>query len=123
MLVALDGERLVKIHINGGKMKRYGKLFDKICDMENIKEAHKNARKGKLFYKEVKAVDSNPDFYLGEIRKMLLNGTYKVSPYFVEERVMYQTIGIWYNHLKTKVDDYKWQLSKLSVRIATRQMS
>ena len=37
--------------------------------------------------------------------------------------VMYQTIGIWYNHLKTKVDDYKWQLSKLSVRIATRQMS
>ena len=34
-------------------MKRYGNLFDKICDIENIKLAHKNARKKKTHYKEV----------------------------------------------------------------------
>ena len=37
--------------------------------------------------------------------------------------VMYQTIGMCYNHLKTKVDDYEWQLSKLSVHIAVKQIS
>ena len=39
-------------------MKRYGNLFDKICDIDNIKLAHKNARKKKTHYKEVKEVAS-----------------------------------------------------------------
>ena len=38
-------------------MKRYGNIYDKICDIENIKLAHKNARKKKTHYKEVKEVD------------------------------------------------------------------
>ena len=42
-------------------MKRYGNLYDKLCDIENIKLAHKNARKKKTHYKEVKEVDKeNP---------------------------------------------------------------
>lgn len=39
-------------------MKRYGNIYDKICDMDNLRLAHQNAREDKLFYKEVKMVDS-----------------------------------------------------------------
>lgn len=48
--------------------------------MDNLRLAHKNARKDKLFYKEVVMVDSNPDYYLGLIQEMLMNGSYKVMP-------------------------------------------
>lgn len=65
-------------------MKRYGNIYPKIYDMENLKEAHRNARKDKLFYKEVKMVDSDPEYYLGEIQKMLKNKTYEVSEYSVQ---------------------------------------
>lgn len=64
-------------------MKRYGNLYDKICDMDNLRLAHKNARKDKLFYKEVQMVDSDPEFYLKNIQDMLIKKTYKVSEYDV----------------------------------------
>lgn len=64
-------------------MKRYGNIYDKIYDIDNLREAHRNARKDKLFYKEVKMVDSNPDFYLMQVQEMLKNKTYEVSPYIV----------------------------------------
>lgn len=51
--------------------------------MENLKLAHQNARKDKLFYKEVKMVDSNPEYYLKKIQEMLINKTYTVSEYDV----------------------------------------
>ncbi|MGL5191314.1 MAG: reverse transcriptase domain-containing protein [Cetobacterium sp.] len=60
-------------------MKRYGYLFDKIIDIENIKLAHKNASKGKSKYKEVKMVNSNLDFYCNEIKSMLESGRYKLN--------------------------------------------
>lgn len=66
-------------------MKRYGNLYAKIYDMDNLKEAHRNARKDKLFYKEVKMVDSNPEYYLSQIQDMLKNKTYKVSKYSVQK--------------------------------------
>jgi retron-type reverse transcriptase len=62
-------------------MKRYGNIFEKIYSMENLREAHKNAREDKLFYKEVKMVDSDPDYYLKQIQEMLMNKTYQVSEY------------------------------------------
>lgn len=62
-------------------MKRFGYLYDKICDMDNLKEAHRNARKDKLYYREVKMVDENPDYYLQKIHDMLINEEYEVSPY------------------------------------------
>lgn len=64
-------------------MKRYGNIFEKICSMENLREAHKNAREDKLFYKEVKMVDSDPEYYLSQIQDMLKNKTYTVSEYAV----------------------------------------
>ena len=62
-------------------MKRYGNLYHKICDIENIKLAHHNARKGKAFYREVKMVDENVEFYAKQIQEMLANKTFKNSPY------------------------------------------
>jgi len=66
-------------------LKRYGNIYAKIYDMENLKEAHRNARKDELFYKEVKMVDSDPEFYLSQIQQMLKDKTYKVSPYTVQK--------------------------------------
>lgn len=62
-------------------MKRYGNLFSKICDMENLKLAHHNARKGKGWYQEVKMVDAEPEKYLGILQEMLVNKTYHTSEY------------------------------------------
>lgn len=67
-------------------MKRYGNLWEKITSLENIKLAHKNARKGKLFYTEVKMVDADLEKYALEIQYMLLNKTFTTSPYAVEDR-------------------------------------
>jgi hypothetical protein len=44
-------------------MKRYGNLYHKIYNLENIRLAHKNARRGKSHYSEVKMVDTNPEKY------------------------------------------------------------
>lgn len=67
-------------------MKRYADLYEKICDIENIKLAHKNARKGKAFYSEVKMLDAELEHYCFEIQKMLVNQTFTTSEYQVEER-------------------------------------
>lgn len=40
-------------------MKRVGNLYEKIYDLENLEKAHKNARKGKTWYEQVKCVDKN----------------------------------------------------------------
>ena len=62
-------------------MKRVGNLYSKICDMENLKLAHQNARKGKGWYQEVRMVDEDPEKYLGQLQEMLLNKTYNTSEY------------------------------------------
>lgn len=66
-------------------MKRHGNLYDKVCSMDNLYEAHRHARKDKLYYKEVRMVDKDPETYLRQIQEMLLNKTYEVSPYAVSE--------------------------------------
>lgn len=62
-------------------MKRYGNIYQKICDIDNLRLAHQNARKDKALYVAVQMVDSNPDFYLKQIQDMLINKTYAVSEY------------------------------------------
>lgn len=62
-------------------MKRYGNLFHKIVDIDNIRLAHKNARKNKTKYKEIVEVDKDPEYYIQELHKMLVDGKYKCSPY------------------------------------------
>lgn len=62
-------------------MKKFGYLYHKIWDIENIKFAHLNARKGKLHYREVQMVNANEHKYLLNISHMLENKTFVNSPY------------------------------------------
>ena len=62
-------------------MKRYGNLYKQICSMDNLREAHKNAKKGKGWYSEVKMIDAHPEKYLKELQEMLINHTYHTSKY------------------------------------------
>ena len=64
-------------------MKRYGYIYEKVYDYNNLKLAHKNARKGKAWYEEVKEVDANLDYYLIQLQNMLIWKTYKTSEYEV----------------------------------------
>ena len=64
-------------------MKRYGNLYKKICDIDNLRLAHQNARRGKGWYKEVREVDENLQHHLELLQEMLINHTYKTSKYEV----------------------------------------
>ena len=68
-------------------MKRFGNLYEKIYDIENIRLAHKNARKGKKHYSEVKRVDANPEYYFNRIQKMLKDKTFENSKYHIFKRM------------------------------------
>ena len=68
-------------------MKRVGNLYDKIYDIDNIREAHKNARKRKHHYKEVKEVDADVDKYCYEIQAMLRDKTFVNGQYEVFKKV------------------------------------
>ena len=66
-------------------MKRYGNLFSQIIDIENLKLAHKNARKGKTHYTDVKMVDSDPDRFLWDLHNSLKNKTFRTSRYTTKQ--------------------------------------
>lgn len=65
------------------EMKGTGDLFSKICDMDNLKKAHKNAKKGKGWYQEVRQVEKNLDKALKKLQSNLIEHTYKTSEYEV----------------------------------------
>lgn len=67
-------------------MKRLGNVFREIISIDNLIEAHKNARRDKSFYTEVKMVDSDPVKYANIVRKMLKKKEYKVSEYDIFEK-------------------------------------
>ena len=60
-------------------MKRYGNIYSNIYKMENLRLAHKRAKKDKSYYAEVKMIDSNEDYYLEQIQLILKEKTYHVS--------------------------------------------
>lgn len=68
-------------------MKRFGSLYEKIYDINNIRLAHSNARKGKSRYSEVKRVDANPEYYFLQIQNMLRDKTFKNAEYHVFKRM------------------------------------
>jgi hypothetical protein len=55
--------------------------------MDNLIEAHRNARKGKTFYREVQRVDADPEKYLTRIRELLLEKKYRTSRYTVFKKM------------------------------------
>lgn len=68
-------------------MKRYGNLYAKIWDIDNVREAHKNAQRGKKHYREVQMVNANPEKYLTQIQAMLRDKTFRNSPYEVFTKI------------------------------------
>lgn len=76
-------------------MKRYNNLFDDIISIENIKLAHKFAKRGKAKYRDVKLVNKHPEL-LNKIQESLANETYEVSNYKIsiindkKERELYK---------------------------------
>lgn len=62
-------------------MKFIKNLYDDICTFENLYLAYKNARKNKRFREEVLDFSSNVEEYLMDIRKELVEQTYKVGKY------------------------------------------
>lgn len=65
-------------------MKRYNNLFTKIADFDNIKLAHKNAKKGKAHYVEVQQIEKNTDEYITEIHNLLISRTFKTAKYQIK---------------------------------------
>jgi len=68
-------------------MKRHGFLYHKVWDLDNIREAHKNARKRKTHYREVQMVDANPEVYFKKIQQILRDKTYKTSEYTMFKKI------------------------------------
>lgn len=64
-------------------MKRIGNLYDEVCSIENLREAHQRARKGKGWYAEVIAVDNDLDNKLEELSKMMKEHRYRTSEYTI----------------------------------------
>lgn len=62
-------------------MKRYGYLFEKVCDVDNIKLAIVNASKGKRDRANVKNIVENKEHYANLLRALLLSNMYAPSPY------------------------------------------
>jgi len=67
-------------------MKRIKNLYKKIYNIENIKLAHVNARKGKRHYAAVRRIDADPEKYVNQIYHALIDRTYKTSSYDVVTR-------------------------------------
>ena len=68
-------------------MKIKENLYKKICSKENLYKAYRNARKGKGWYKDVKKVEKNLDFYISELQQLLITHQYKTSEYVVFNKI------------------------------------
>lgn len=77
--------------------KKYGKLYPKIINIDNIKNAHQHAKKDKSFYTAVLKTTEHLDERAFQIQKMLKTHSYKVSPYKIsviqdktKKRILYK---------------------------------
>ncbi len=64
-------------------MKRYGNLYARICDIDNLREAAHNAASGKHKRDEVTVFFANLEENLAQLHRELTEKRYKTSPYDV----------------------------------------
>lgn len=64
-----------------------GDLFERITSMDNLREAHRRARKNKAHYHEVKWVNANEHKALSDLQAMLVEGRFRTSEYVVEQAI------------------------------------
>lgn len=69
-------------------VKKYKGLWKQVIDENNIADAYRKAILGKKHYTSVKRFEQNKEANLKAIREMLVNQTYKTSPY--HERTIYE---------------------------------
>lgn len=62
-------------------MKRYGNLYERIIDLENLRLADERARKGKLRSYGVNVHDKNRNANIFALRETLVKGEYRTSRY------------------------------------------
>lgn len=62
-------------------MKRYGNIYPLICSRENLQLAADRAMKGKHWQPGVIEFKANREAYITALQKMLINKTYRTSPY------------------------------------------
>lgn len=62
-------------------VKRRGNLFSTMISMDNLCQAHINARKGKRHYRAVQVVDADPESCFIRLRQLLLNKEFTTSEY------------------------------------------
>ena len=65
-------------------MKRVGYIYEKVCEIDNIKQAIMKASRGKRDERRIQRVTQNVDAAARNIQTMLLNKTYAPSPYGIE---------------------------------------
>lgn len=65
-------------------MKRIGYIYDRVCDLDNIKEAIMKASRGKRDRPFVKMIIARQEEYAVAIQEMLLAKRYEPSPYTVK---------------------------------------
>lgn len=66
-------------------MKRHDNIFDKVCSMQNLILAEKQARKGKLKSKGVIEFDKAPGCNLIALHNSLADGTYQTGEYKIHK--------------------------------------
>ena len=64
-------------------MKTYNNLFDKICDVNNFREAYFNVIKGKKHYKEVIEIEKDRENYIKALAEEVRTKQYRVSKYTI----------------------------------------
>lgn len=62
-------------------MKRHGNLYSKIVDIDNIRKAYTDARKGKRWQNTVKNFEENLEENLLKIQSSLIDKTFNTAPY------------------------------------------
>ena len=64
-------------------VKRVGYIYEKVCEIDNIKQAIMKASRGKRNERRIQRVIQNIDAAAREIQAMLLNQSYVPSPYVI----------------------------------------
>ena len=78
------------------KMKRYGNLYERIIDIDNLRQAERKARQGKKNNKGIAIFDTDPEGFLRQLHDDLAEGRFHTSQYstFIihepKERLIYR---------------------------------
>jgi RNA-directed DNA polymerase len=71
-------------------MKRYGNIYSKIYDLNNLSRAFDEAAKDKHYYKEIKKLLPKKDLVILKIHEMLKNQTYKILPTSYKQKIIHE---------------------------------